>query len=151
MSRVEFAKELSKSFLGVWVDELASFGTFPLESIKCNTPVIGKIPRLVPEWMGSIDQNGNLNLIENGIWTNSVNTIPDLIATMVGLFLEDALPQNILNGMEEYKTKYSVEDTNIKIKEVYQRIFDRRIVELGSLIKLQEAKENKESLVENNV
>ena len=44
--REEFAKELSKSFLSVWIDELSSFGTFPIESMKCNTPVIGKIPRL---------------------------------------------------------------------------------------------------------
>ena len=35
--------------------------------------------------------------------------------------------------MEEYKNKYTVEDTNIKIKEVYQRIFDRRIVELQTI------------------
>ena len=31
---------------------LSSFGTFPIECMKSNTPVIGKIPRMVPEWMG---------------------------------------------------------------------------------------------------
>ena len=38
-------KELGKSFLGVWVDEISSFGTFPIECMKSDTPVIGKIPR----------------------------------------------------------------------------------------------------------
>ena len=44
LPREDFAKELSKSFLGVWIDELSGFGTFPIECMKSNTPVIGKIP-----------------------------------------------------------------------------------------------------------
>ena len=130
LPRKTFANELSKSFLSVWIDELSSFGTFPLESIKTNTPVIGKIPRMVPEWMGTIDEAGNLNLNDNGIWTANLNSIPDIIATMVGLYLEDALPQNIMNGMVEWSDKYSTEDSDKILGEVYDKIFKRRIVEL---------------------
>ena len=137
LPREEFATELSKSFLGVWVDELSSFGTFPIESMKCNTPVVGKIPRLVPEWMGKVDENGNLKLNDNGVWTANLNAIPDIIATMVGLYLEDALPQNILDGMKEYKNQYNEKETVIAIKESYNRIFARRIVELQHLVKQQ--------------
>jgi len=133
MPRKDFAKELSQSFLGVWVDELSSFGTFPLECMKCNTPVIGKIPRMVPEWMGSIDDKGNLQLNDNGIWTANLNAIPDIIATMVGLYLEDSIPQNIKDGINEYKNKYTTEETIQSVKEVYNRIFTRRIVELKTL------------------
>jgi hypothetical protein len=134
LPRKTFAKELSKSFLSVWVDELSSFGTFPLESIKVNTPVIGKIPRMVPEWMGTVDENGNINLNDNGIWTSNLNAIPDIIATMVGLFLEDALPQNIMTGMEEWVSKYSEEDSNKILAEVYDKIIKRRVVELESTL-----------------
>lgn len=134
LPRKTFANELSKSFLSVWVDELSSFGTFPLESMKVNTPVIGKIPRMVPEWMGNIDENGNLILNDNGIWTSNLNSIPDMIATMVGLFLEDALPQNIMGGMSEWANKYSEEESNSILTEVYDKIFKRRIVELESTL-----------------
>jgi hypothetical protein len=130
LPRKTFASELSKSFLGVWIDEMSSFGTFPIECMKTNTPVIGKIPRMVPEWMGSIDPTGNLNLNDNGIWTPNMNAIPDIIATMVGLFLEDALPENINNGMSEWSGKYTTEVSNSAIKEVYDGIFKRRVVEL---------------------
>jgi hypothetical protein len=130
LPRKTFAKDLSKSFLSVWVDELSSFGTFPLESMRVNTPVIGKIPRMVPEWMGTVDQTGNLNLNDNGIWTANLNAIPDIIATMVGLYLEDALPQNITDGMVEWKDKYSTEESDKILSEVYDNIFKRRIVEL---------------------
>ena len=141
LPRKDFADELSKSFLSVWIDELSSFGTFPIESMKCNTPVIGKIPRMVPEWMGSVDENGNLNLNDNGIWTANLNSIPDVIATMVGLYLEDALPENIMNGMEEYKNKYDVETFEKTRSEVYGRLFDRRIVEFEMMCKNLEEKE----------
>ena len=141
LPRKDFADELSKSFLSVWIDELSSFGTFPIESMKCNTPVIGKIPRMVPEWMGSVDENRNLNLNDNGIWTANLNSIPDVIATMVGLYLEDALPENIMNGMEEYKNKYDVETFEKTLSEVYGRLFDRRIVEFEMMCKNLEEKE----------
>ena len=130
LPREMFAKELAKSFVSVWIDELSSFGTFPLESIRTKTPVIGKIPRMVPEWMGIIDQNGNLNLNDNGIWTPNLNSIPDIIATMVGLYLEDSIPENILNEMSQWETKYSTEESDKILTEVYKGIFDRRIVEL---------------------
>ena len=148
LPREMFAKELAKSFVSVWIDELSSFGTFPLESIKTKTPVIGKIPRMVPEWMGSIDQNGNLNLNDNCIWTPNLNSIPDIIATMVGLYLEDSIPENILNNMTEWETKYSTEEADKILTEVYKGIFDRRIVELQHTY---DQIQQKEEAVDNNI
>jgi hypothetical protein len=152
LPRETFAKELGQSFLGVWVDELSSFGTFPLECMKSNTPVIGKIPRMVPEWMGTVDQNGNLNLNDNGIWTPNMNAIPDIIATMVGLYLEDALPQNIMVGMTEWENKYTEEESNKALSEVYDGIFKRRIVELETTYnQLQEKEQVTTENTETNV
>lgn len=139
LPRKDFAKQLGESFVSVWLDELSGFGTFPIESMKCNTPVIGKIPRMVPEWMGNVDENGNLNLNDNGIWTANLNSIPDVVATMVGLYLEDALPENIITGMKEYQDKYTVETSEKVLTEVYERLFGKRMVELQSMVtKLQE-------------
>ena len=126
----------------MWVDELSSFGTFPIESMKCGTPIVGKIPRMVPEWMGTVDENGNLNLNDNGIWTANLNAIPDIIATIVGLYLEDVIPTNLLESMEEYKSKYTQEEMKQSLKEVYNRIFGRRIVELKTIGEKEEEKLN---------
>lgn len=144
MSRKEFAKELSKSFLGVWVDELSSFGTFPIECMKSETPVIGKIPRMVPEWMGNLDENGNLNLVDNGVWTANLNSIPDLIATMVGLYIEDSIPQNLLEKMEEMKLQFNEDESKTILKEVYGGIFKRRVEELETIIDREENKVTEE-------
>ena len=117
--------------------------------MKTNTPVVGKIPRMVPEWMGKVDQNGNLILNENGIWTANLNSLPDLIATMVGLFMEDSLPNNIVEGMDKFKSLYTTDERDTSIEEVYGRIFDRRKVELETLIQQTEKAET-QTAVENN-
>ena len=57
-SREQFASDLRTACLSVWIDDTSGFGTFPLESIESNVPVIGKIPNMVPEWMEEIDENG---------------------------------------------------------------------------------------------
>ena len=142
LPRKDFAKQLGESFVSVWIDELSGFGTFPIESMKSNTPVIGKIPRMVPEWMGTVDENGNLNLNDNGIWTANLNSIPDVVATMVGLYLEDALPENILNGMKEYQDKYTAETSEKVLTEVYERLFGKRIVELQTTLEQLEKQES---------
>ena len=49
LPRKQFAEILGKSCLSVWVDNVAGFGTMPIESMECETPVIGKIPEMVPE------------------------------------------------------------------------------------------------------
>ena len=149
LARKDFAKALQESFLGVWIDELSSFGTFPIECMKTNTPVIGKIPRLVPEWMGNVDDKGNLQLNENGVWTANLNALPDLIATMVGLYMEDSIPTNITEGTTQYTTQYTEEKGRASIKEVYGKIFDRRIVEINNLI-TKETATLETSTVENN-
>ena len=144
MSRKEFAKVLGKSFLGVWVDELSSFGTFPIECMKSNTPVIGKIPRMVPEWMGKLDKNGNLNLNDNGVWTANLNSIPDLIATMVGLYIEDSIPKNLTEKMDEMQLQYSEEESKSILTDVYEGIFDRRLNELNTIIERENNKVTEE-------
>jgi hypothetical protein len=70
-----------------------------------------------------------------------MNAIPDIIATMVGLYLEDALPQNIMNGMTEWENKYTEEESNKVLSEVYDGIFKRRIVELETTYNQLQEKE----------
>ena len=105
--------------------------------MKTNTPVIGKIPRMIPEWMGELQDDGNLKLNDNGVWTSNLNAIPDLVATMVGLYMEDSIPTNITESMEFWSSKYNEEDLETNINEVYTNIFSRRVIELSTLLNNQ--------------
>ena len=102
------------------------FGTFPLEAMECNTPVIGKMPALVPEWMETIDDKNNSVIKNNGVWTNTHVNIPELISTYMKVWLEDSVPTELLKGMESTKGEYTPEKQKSAIEEVYALLVNNR-------------------------
>ena len=135
LPREKFAEELGKSCLSIWVDDIAGFGTFPLESIQCDTPIIGKVPNLIPEWMKYDDDGeGDIELRDNGVWTNNILSIPTLIDKFMGVWLEDSVPQELLDSMEESKNQYTTEIQKNKIEEIYSNFVLERRGELENLI-----------------
>jgi hypothetical protein len=138
LSRTQFAEELGKCCLGVWLDDVSSFGTFPLEAMQCDTPVIGKMPNMIPEWMEQIDESGNSVVKNNGVWVNTHLTIPELIATYLKVWLEDSVPQDLIDGIEASKNLYTSENQMKKVEEVYTSLISDRISELNNTIKTLE-------------
>lgn len=140
LPREQFATELAKSCLAVWIDDSAGFGTFPVEAIECNTPVIGKMPNLIPEWMETTDEQGNLVIKNNGVWTNTTLNIPELIATYLKVWLEDSVPTELTDGINESKGMYTSEKQVEAITKAYGSLQENRIAELkATLSKLEEA------------
>ncbi len=113
----EFSEDLNNSFLSVWVDDISGYGTFPLESMKCGTPVIGKIPNLHPKWLTE----------ENGIWTYNINDMVDIIADFVESWLEDAISDDLYKGMENTVEELQSEDKlNKNIVEAFTSYTEKR-------------------------
>ncbi len=140
LPREQFATELAKSCLAVWIDDSAGFGTFPVEAIECNTPVIGKMPNLIPEWMETTDEQGTLVIKNNGVWTNTTLNIPELIATYLKVWLEDSVPTELTDGINESKGMYTSEKQVEAITKAYGSLQENRIAELkATLSKLEEA------------
>ena len=117
LSEKEFASSLKECFLSVWVDEKSAFGTFPLESMACGVPVLGKVHDLKPEWMNE----------ENGIWITDSTLIIDFIADFIQNWLEDnikpELYENIKKTSDLYKNKQEFETSVI---ELFSGYFDTR-------------------------
>ena len=97
LSEYEFANSLRDCFVSVWVDDHSGFGTFPLESMKSNVPVIGKIPNMSPEWMTE----------DNGVWISDQTIIPDVIADFIQNWLEDNIKPEMYEEMKKTAQKYS--------------------------------------------
>ena len=97
LSEVEFANSLRECFVSVWIDDHSGFGTFPLESMKSNVPVIGKIPNMSPEWMTE----------NNGVWISDQTIIPDVIADFIQNWLEDNIKPEMYEEMKKTSQKYS--------------------------------------------
>jgi hypothetical protein len=130
-----FAKTLSESCVSVWVDDISSFGTFPIESMKSGVPVIGKIPNMIPSWLEESDEQNNVMIRDNGIWTTDLTKIPDLVATYIRLWLEDNVPTDLYEKMDEsVQGKYTMEEERKTIETVYTELINKRKMELVSLL-----------------
>ncbi len=140
LPRKSFAEELGKSCLAIWVDSVSGFGTFPLEAIECETPIIGLIPNLIPEWMEDTVENGEVTLKNNGVWTNNLLNIPELVATYMKVWFEDSVPEHLLEAMEESKGQYTSEKQVSAIEKVYGDLTTKRVEKFKKELELQKSK-----------
>jgi hypothetical protein len=113
LSELEFATSLKDCFVSVWIDNDSGFGTFPLESMKSNVPVIGKVPNLPPTWMNE----------DNGIWITDQTLLSDVISDFIQNWLEDNIKPEIYDEMkktsEQFSDKQKFESTVISLFEGY--------------------------------
>jgi hypothetical protein len=113
LSEKEFANSLKDCFVSVWIDDDSAFGTFPLESMKSNVPVIGKVPNISPDWMNE----------ENGIWITDKTLLADVVADYAQNWLEDNIDPEIFSKMastvERYSDKQKFESSVVSLFEGY--------------------------------
>lgn len=143
----QFAEELGKACLAVWIDDRSGFGTFPLEAMQSDTPVIGKIPNMIPEWMEEVDENDNgiVTLKNNGVWTNTTLNIAELVGTYMKVWLEDSVPTDLIEGMKETKGKYTMENQRAIIGDVYSKIVATRREEVAKMLAPKEEPKTEET------
>jgi hypothetical protein len=129
LSQEEFTNAMKESFSSVWIDNISSFGTFPLESMKMGIPVIGLVPNLTPEWMNE----------ENGIWINNQNMLVDVIADFIQNWLEDNINPKLYEEMEITINKLSTQEKfDSEVVEIFTKMIDNRADSFESqLSKLQ--------------
>lgn len=128
--RSEFAESIRESCLAVWIDEESSFGTFPLECMKSGVPVIGKIPEIMPEWMGD-NNEGGYKVRGNGEWVLSKMEIMSKIAAFMDAWLLDNLDESFYSVMAETASKYTKENTAKQTFEVLENLIVDRIEKLN--------------------
>lgn len=135
LSETEFASALSECFCSVWIDPTSSFGTFPLESMKCGVPVIGLAPSMVPEWMNE----------DNGIWVGNRNQVLDVMVEFLHNWLEDNIADKLYEGMETTANKFSnIKQFNENINSLFERYTTTRLSNFQEqLNKLQETETTK--------
>jgi len=131
LSEKEFAAGLNNACLSVWIDETSGYGTFPLESMKCEVPVLGLVPNLLPEWMSE----------DNGLWINNKNQLVDFIADYLQNWLEDNVNENLFVEMkktvESLPTKEEFEKNTLSLFEGYlltrQESFEEQLSKLQTI------------------
>jgi len=117
LSEKDFANSLKECFLTVWIDEKSGFGTFPIESMACGVPVIGKVPDLKPEWMTD----------DNGVWITDSTMITDFIADFIQNWLEDNIKPELYENMRITSKSYQNKDEfESRVINVFSSYLDTR-------------------------
>ena len=130
----EFAERLKDGSVTIWMDETTPFGYSGVEAIRCGNIVIGKIPNIIPDWMTD----------NNGVWFNDINTVPDILAKVIGTLLSDEIPEEMQNAMDETSKLYSYEEFSKNIDNFMEGAINERIEYLTSLKpEINENNENK--------
>jgi len=117
MSYDEFGDALKECVVSVWVDDESTFGTFPLESMKCEVPVVGKIPSTEPEWLS-----------ENGFWTYDGNKIVEVLGTYILAWLEGVeLKPEVKEKMKTSVLPYTKEIHTETTLSIFHTLISQRI------------------------
>jgi glycosyltransferase involved in cell wall biosynthesis len=116
MSYIEFSDTLKECMVSLWVDDESTFGTFPLESMKCGVPVVGKIPDTEPEWLS-----------DNGFWTYDGNKIVDILGTYVLAWIEGVeLKEEVKEKMKQTTLPYSKQIHNENTLSIFSTLISQR-------------------------
>jgi hypothetical protein len=122
-SREEFAEKLREGAITVWVDNDTQFGHCAVEAIACDNILIGKVPDMIPEWM--TNEDGTLN--DCGVWTYDINMIPDLLANVIGAWMQDCVPEQLTESMKHVNALYTVDNWNKNVDTIITSIIDEQI------------------------
>jgi hypothetical protein len=116
MSNTEFSDSLKECFVSLWLDDDSTFGTFPLESMKSNVPVIGKIPMTEPDWLS-----------ENGMWTYDESKLVELLGTYCLAWLDGVeINDEVKEKMQETLAPYSKEITKNNTINIFESFNSKR-------------------------
>lgn len=137
LSEKELTKVLEECFVSVWIDEISSYGTFPLESMKMGIPVIGLVPNLFPKWMNE----------DNGVWLNNKIEMVDYVADYLQNWLEDNINEAVFDEMSKtIETLPSEETFTSKVIELFESYLSKRAESMEEQInKFKELQENGEA------
>ena len=86
--------------------------------MKCGVPVIGSVPNMVPEWMTD----------KNGMWTNNINNIVDILGNYIQAWLEDLDPQELYDEMETTYTKYTEKNQKELIENYFNDLVKKYVL-----------------------
>lgn len=123
--REDYAELLKESAITVWVDTETQFGYSALEAMRCGNIIIGKIPEDFPEWMA---KDGSF--YDNAIWFNNINDVHSILASVIGSWMRNDIPEELTNAMSETNKMYRFEDWQSITDKTFNSIMEERIKEL---------------------
>lgn len=124
----EYSDMLREGCITVWYDPETPFGYSAIDAIRSGNILIGKVPETIPEWMIEND-----TLKDNGIWYNNIDEIPDILAKVIGSWMRDEIPEELVNAMEETTKLYHYDKWSENVDKIMGEITRDRKQEFLSI------------------
>jgi hypothetical protein len=126
LSKEEYAERLSSSMIALYTDEIAGFGTMPLEAMACGTHVVGWTPLGGKEYMTGT----------NGFWAANGDIFQ--LAELLGHAVEKCLTgkldaPEVSSEYEKTLSRYTSEKESESIINIHNQYKNERIEELKQL------------------
>ena len=125
-----YAEMLKEGAITLWIDDETPFGYSALEAMRCGNIVVGKIPEVIPEWMKINNEVSN-----SCILFENINDVPDILANVIGSWMQDEIPHQLLDDMEKTNALYTEDEWKTNVSKIIGELKEERIKELDSLTK----------------
>ena len=132
VSRYELAQLMKRSIATIWLDRPASHGTLPLEAMKAQNVPIGLVPDIQHAYIDG----------KNGLWSTNLYDLPELINTFFMFYLQDNMPEELLDGLKETADKYSPEISSASLLNSFEYYLNKASVFYQEYIVNADAKLN---------
>lgn len=123
MNKEEFAERLRNCAFALYTDDIAGFGTFPLEAMACGTHVVGWSPYGGKEYINE----------KNGYWCNNgeIFQVAEMLGIVVDKWLKGELDnESIQNDYEETLKNYTMENEKTRLLNIIEEYKEERVSEL---------------------
>jgi len=127
LSREEYAERLKSCSIALYTDEIAGFGTAPLEAMACGTHVVGWTPHGGKEYMG-----------ENGFWATNgdIFHLSEYLGIAVDKLLNGELDNpELKEAYESTLSRYTVEKEKESVLNIFDKYVEERIDEIKGIQK----------------
>jgi len=128
LSKEEFAERLGTSSICLYTDEIAGFGTMPLEAMACGTHVVGWTPLGGKEYMNA----------DNGFWAANGDIFQ--LAELLGIAVEKLLTGQL--DSDEVQKQYDITldkyTEDIEINSLIKNINEYKNERINELQKLKQ-------------
>lgn len=125
-----FADAVREGAITICLDDDTAFGYTILESMRCGTLTLAKIPDHLTEWMSATDKDGKTDLVDACLWFDDIEELPDIVAKLVRSWTNNAVPEQVYEDQKKLNDQYSLEAQTEEIKKVYiDGLFAKRLKE----------------------
>ena len=129
-----YADALREAALTIWVDDKTNFGYTALETMRCGSILLAKVPEKLTDWNLEETEDGH-KLTDSCIWFDDIDSLPEMIASIVRTWTLDEIPEDVYEGQKSFDGIYTKEQQEKDIKDVYvDGLFARRKKEFEEVL-----------------